>query len=110
MKVKRLIQELNKCDSDAEVVCSGDGCPVVFVLFGHKDRPDVVALETEHDCDMRSQLEEHFREAATNPNTDELDFYDDLLETGVSVDCVRRYLGEEQAQHMLEFCKDHGLI
>ena len=109
MKVKRLIQELSKYKSDADVICSGDGRPIIFV-YGYKDRPDIVLLETENDCDMASQLEEHFKEAANNPNTDELDFYMDLIEVGVTVDCIRRYMGDEAAQHMSEFCQDHGLL
>ncbi len=109
MKVRRLIQELSKYKSDADVICSGDGRPVIFV-FGYKDKPDNVLLETENDCDMASQLEEHFKDAANNPNTDELDFYTDLLEVGITVDCVRRYMGDEAAQHMSDFCQEHGLL
>lgn len=40
----------------------------------------------------------------------ELDFYTDLLETGITVDMVRKYMNDETADHMRDFCKEHGLL
>ena len=59
--------------------------------------------------DLGNELEERFRNAAEN-QLDELDFYMDLLEIGITVEHVRRYMGEEAAKHMEEFCEEHGLV
>lgn len=40
---------------------------------------------------------------------DELDVYMDMLEIGIGVDMVRKYMGDELADHMEKFCKEHGL-
>ena len=40
----------------------------------------------------------------------ELDFYMDLLDDGIDVDMVRKYMGEDTADVMAEFCEEHGLV
>lgn len=47
---------------------------------------------------------------ASDMALDELDFYMDLLSMGINVSIVRRYVSEETAAHMEEFCSSHGLI
>ena len=109
MKVKRIIQELEKFDPEADVrLHEYYGDPVIFVVARANDS-NIVWLETENDCDMKTALQEHFHDVASS-GIDELDFYMDLLEVGVTVDCVRHYVGDESANHMLEFCKEHGLL
>ena len=41
---------------------------------------------------------------------DELDVYSEMLETGIDIKMVRKYLGDDVADHMKDFCKEHGLI
>lgn len=41
---------------------------------------------------------------------DELDVYSEMLETGIDIKMVRKYLGDDAADHMKDFCKEHGLI
>lgn len=31
-------------------------------------------------------------------------------ETGIDIKMVRKYLGDDAADHMKDFCKEHGLI
>lgn len=50
----------------------------------------VKILETENDNDMREDSE--------------------MLETGIDIKMVRKYLGDDVADHMKDFCKEHGLI
>ena len=50
-----------------------------------------------------------FREAEY-PYVDELDFYMALVDSGFTVDDVRECMGDEAADHMQQFCKEHGLV
>lgn len=47
---------------------------------------------------------------ATEEWNDETDFYMDLLEIGIDVNLVRKHMGDETAEHMESYCKDHGLL
>lgn len=38
------------------------------------------------------------------------DVYSEMLETGIDIKMVRKYLGDDAADHMKDFCKEHGLI
>lgn len=61
------------------------------------------------DIDLKEKLKSKY-EKATEEQTDELDFYMDLLEIGITVDLIRKYLDAEHATAMESFCKEHGLI
>lgn len=109
MKVKRMIKELEKFNQDAEVRISGyEGNTVLFVLARDND-DKVVWLETEEDCDLGSEIAERFDEAILN-GEDETDVYRELIETGISVECLRKYAGDEAADHMKKYCEEHGII
>lgn len=109
MKVKTMIKELQKMNPEAKVRC-GDyhGSPALFVL-SRLNYEDVVWIESEDDVDMETELEARY-EIAAEEQMDELDFYMDLLEIGITVDMVREYMGDEKADIMEEFCEEHGLI
>ena len=106
MRVKDLIEKLNVMDPNAVVhLHHKDGEPVLFVLKC-KDSNDVVWLETESDNNMSEEIQARF----DDPAEDELDVYTSMLETGIDSDMVRRYIGDEAAKHMQDFCEKHGLI
>lgn len=69
----------------------------------------VKILETENDNDMREEIQARF-DAALEDGKDELDVYSEMLETGIDIKMVRKYLGDDVADHMKDFCKEHGLI
>ena len=97
MKVKTLIKKLEKMDPEAEVrLHDKTGESVLFVLCAKK-YPDVW-LQTEGDVDMSDEIQARFDDAIEN-GTDELDVY-----------MVRKYLGDNAAEHMQNFCEEHGLI
>ncbi len=50
-----------------------------------------------------------FKEAEY-PDADELDFYTTLVDCGFTTDDVRTCMGDEPADHMQQFCEEHGLI
>ena len=47
---------------------------------------------------------------AVDENTDELDFFMELLEKGITVNDVRHVMGDAAAENMMEFCTEHGLL
>lgn len=109
MTVERMIEELKKFNPNAVVkMHHRDSEPVLFVLgvVGDEDR---VWIESESDNDMSAELEARFK-CAIEEDIDELDFYMDLLEIGIDVHMVRKYMGDEYADHMYQFCEEHGLI
>lgn len=110
MTVRKMIEELQKCDPNARVVLNDIDSEeeVISVLSFVNHKTDRVCLASEYDTEMTEELEAMLDYASEN-NIDETEFYTDLLERGIDVDMVRRYLGEEQAVHMEEYCKEHGI-
>ena len=107
-KLLTLINDLD-CDEDAEIkMHSRDGEPLLFAVRLANDKKNIW-LESESDNDMREEISARFENAIEN-QIDELDFYFDLLETGIDIAMVRKYMGDERANHMEEYCKKHGLI
>ena len=101
MTVRKMIEALQKQDPDARVMLHNafSDEEVLFVLsYVDGDPSDNVWLSTEEDYDMKEELTARLNDAIEK-QLDELDFYSDLLEDGVNVDMVKRYLGEEQAVH-----------
>lgn len=47
---------------------------------------------------------------AIDTDQDETDFYTELLETGIDVAMVRKYMGDGPANCMQCFCEEHGLL
>lgn len=109
MKVSRLIERLTKMNPGADVkLHSIYGESALFVMARQNDN-NTVWLETESDCDMGAELGERFK-VASEDGLDELDFYSELLDMGITIEMVRKYMGNETADHMHEFCYGHGLI
>ena len=59
--------------------------------------------------DIAKKIQSRFDNAIEN-GEDELDFYTEMLAIGMDVEMVRKYMGDDIAKHMEEFCKEHGLI
>lgn len=91
MTVKTLIEKLSHYNKNAIVrLHHREGEELLFALAFQNDDTTVV-LETENE-------------------KDELDVYSEMLETGIDIKMVRKYLGDDVADHMKDFCKEHGLI
>ena len=109
MTVEKLIERLQKFPSEAQVKLNDRrGYPCLFVLAIAGD-DTTVWLEGEDDCDLGEELSVRFQ-TAVEEHLDETDFYNDLLELGIDVETVRRYMGDECADHMKEYCENHGLL
>lgn len=108
MKVKNLMKRLEKMNPEATVKLNDkNGEELLFVLSLQND-DHTVWLESESDVDMANEIQTRFDDAIEN-GIDELDVYMEMLETGISAEMVRKYLGDEAANHMEQFCKEHAL-
>ena len=108
MLVKNLIKRLEKMNPEAQVRISYKDGEVLLFVMAQVGHDDIVWLESESDCDMKCEIQTRFDDAIEN-GTDELDVYAEMLEAGIDVDMVRRYMGNQAADHMQEFCESHGL-
>lgn len=107
--VEEIVEELKLHNPETDLKLHMlNGETALFIVCYENDNKNVW-LESEVDVDMSYQLESLFQDAVEE-GMDELDVYMELLDTGVDVDMVRRNLGEEAADHMETFCKEHGLI
>lgn len=105
MTVKTLIEKLSHYNKNAIVrLHHREGEELLFALAFQNDDTTVV-LETENDNDMREEIQARF-----DDEKDELDVYSEMLETGIDIKMVRKYLGNDAADHMKVFCIEHGLI
>lgn len=121
MKIGTLIKKLQEIEKEmpnAVVRLNdkfGDECLFTVCLAqpvtnpDHMDIANVVWLEGEHDNDMGEEIQAWFDDAIET-GKDELDLYMEMLEVGIDVEMVRRYMEDDIADHMEEFCKEHGLI
>ena len=109
MKVKTLIQYLEKKNPEARVMLNYRDVNECLFCVSEQGKDDVIWLEGEHDMDLSAELEARY-EHAIETGIDELDFYMELLEIGITMVMVARYMGREHAEHMKAFCNEHGLI
>ena len=79
-------------------------CPIML-----EKGKDFTLIIPENDEDISKEIQSRFDNAIEN-DEDELDFYTEMLEIGMDVEIVRKYMGDDIAKHMEKFCKEHGLI
>lgn len=109
MTVEKLINQLQKCNPKAIVkMHHKDGEPVLFAVCA-KDDDKQIWLECESDNDMGEEIGARF-DNMTEVWGNELNFYTDLLETGIDVNMVRKYMDDLTANRMEQFCIKHNLI
>ena len=95
MTVGTLIKYLQKYDENEIVrLHCVDGEPVLFALQA-MNKPGVW-LETESDAALHG--------------VDEGDVYSLMLEQGIDIGMVRKYIGDDAANKMRTYCEHHGLL
>lgn len=109
MKVKKLIERLNKFNPEAEVRLNDHYGETALFVNACVNDDNVVWIDGEDDIDMGSELDTRWQESPNAFKTD-LDFYKDLLETGITVDMVRKYMGDNYADIMEKCCKENNLL
>ena len=111
MTVQWLINILKKANPEQRIYLDSkysEEALFVVSFISPEKYSNIICLETESDNDMGAELEEKFKNAIED-YSDEADFYSDLLEMGIDANMVHKYLGAKQADHMIDFCKSHGL-
>lgn len=113
MKVRRLIEELQKMPQDAEVkMHDRDGDNLLFVMridsTYHPEYANTVYLEDKTDNDLSVELDARFEDAMEYFD-DELDFFMDLLDVGFTLEDIKENLPEKY-EYSKTFMEEHGLI
>lgn len=105
--VKRLMNFLKGCDEDM-VVYDENGNEILFTCSLVNDN-HMMWLETEQNADMVAEIQSRFDDAVEH-GVDETEVYENMLESGINVDMVRKYMGNEIADHMQDYCEEHELL
>ncbi len=116
-KVKECIFCPIKWGDNANATCC-DGCKIFLKWItssaGDKDGNSSAQLAREianlPEKPNSEIIRTAFTEAENHPDVDELDFYTALVDCGFTTDDVRTCMGDEPADHMQQFCEEHGLI
>lgn len=109
MKVKRLIERLSKFNPEAEVRLNDYCGETALFVNARVDDNSIVWIDGENDIDMGEEISARYTNAPNVFKTD-LEFYTDLLDTGITVHMVRKYMGNAHADTMQKICEDNGLI
>ena len=56
-----------------------------------------------------AEIQSRFDDAVEH-GVDETEVYENMLESGINVNMVRKYMGNEIADHMQDYCEEHELI
>lgn len=112
MTAQWLIDTLKKANPEQRIYLDSkysEEALFVVSFISPEKYSNIICLETESDNDMGAELEDRF-DNALEDYEDELDFYSDLLDMGITIEMVEKYLGKSQAEHMKVFCEEYGLI
>ena len=109
LTVKQLISALEGIEDNERIYLGNTELEELLYVMSCTANKHLVWLEVESDNDMGEELSAMFEQLATY-GEDELVAYSDMLDQGITVEMVREYLGDEQADHMKEFCMEHGLL
>lgn len=105
--VEKLMKFLKNCNEDM-VVYDKNGNEILFTCSLVNDN-HMMWLETEQDANMVTEIQSRFNDAVRH-GVDETEVYENMLESGINVDMVRKYMGDETADHMQNYCEEHGLL
>lgn len=111
MKVKRMIEQLQKMNPEAEVKLhhfTGNNALFVLSIVNRPEAENIVFIEDKSDNDMREEIGAQFDHAA-EVGMDELDFFMNLLEIGITLEDIKEFL-PEQYDYTKTFLEEHGLI
>lgn len=110
MTVERMIKELQKCDPNAEVKMHHHAGNNALFVVSFVNIRGVVVIEDKSDNDLRAELLARWERASENNfDTDELDFFMDLIETGFTLNDIKENIPEHY-KYAEKFMREHGLI
>lgn len=108
---KEMIAQLQKMDPNAEVKMhhySGNNALFVVSVINKPELKNIVFIKDKTDCDLREELRARF-EYAAKVQMGELDFFIDLLETGITLEDIKEFYPEKY-DYAKGYLEDHGLI
>ena len=102
------IQEVEeKCLLNLKGLTFGEEAGKPTVKFWTSDEEGAVYF-----CDEVAyvQIGDVKKNESLNAEQEAIDFFMNLIQTGVSIDQIQKYLGNDVADEVLKFCKKHSLI
>lgn len=108
MTVEKLINQLKKYNPKAEVRLNDhQGTTALFaVAFTNND--NLVWIEGKDDIDLGEEISARF-ENAIETQMDELDFFMELIDIGISLGDIEKYCPEKY-EYSKSFMEQHGLV
>lgn len=110
MKVKELINRLQKYDPEARVYSGtnhGHGDMEILTVFSFSHNSDVI-LEDEMQFDVANEVREMLEWYASG-EVDETSAYQEMVDAGYTPDLLRRYGFDDTASVMEKYCAEHGI-
>ena len=107
MLVRKMMELLEKRNPNAEIKMHGrEGNNALFVA-GYVGDEDIVVIEDKSDVDLRAELYARF-ERVENGEITELEYFTDLVETGITLEDIQVNMPEKYEYSKL-FMEEHGL-
>lgn len=108
MTVERLIKQLENYNPKAEVRLNDHKGDVALFALSLKDNDNVVWIEGKDDIDLGEEISARFQRAS-EIQMDELDFFMDLFDMGITLADIELYY-PERYEYSKRFMEEHGLI
>lgn len=108
MTVERLIKQLENYNPKAEVRLNDCRGTTALFAVALADNDDLVWIEGKDDIDLGEEISARFQRAS-EIQMDELDFFMDLLDMGITLKDIELYCPEKY-EYSKNFMEDHGLI
>lgn len=108
MTVERLIKQLKNYNPKAEVRLNDCRGTIALFALATKNNDDVVWIEGKDDIDLGEEIFARF-EKASEDQIDEMDFFMDLIDMGITLEDIKKYYPEVY-EYSKKFMEDHGLI
>lgn len=108
MTVKRLIKQLENYKPKAEVRLNDCRGTTALFAVALANNDDLVWIEGKDDIDLGEEISARF-ERASEIQMDELDFFIDLLDMGITLEDIKVYCSDKY-EYSKTFMEEHGLI
>lgn len=108
MTVERLIKQLENYNLKAEVRLNDCRGTTALFSVALADNDDIVWIEGKDDIDLGEEISARF-ERENEIQMDELDFFIDLLDMGITLKDIELYCPDKY-EYSKTFMEDHGLI
>lgn len=108
MTVERLIVQLLDYNPKAVVRLNDRRGEIALFALTLQDDDNIVWLEGKDDIDLGEEISARF-ERANEIQMDELDFFIDLLDTGITLEDIELYCPDKY-EYSKTFMEEHGLV